>query len=257
MSSQHPVAVLTRDEKQSLDLHEQTIRKGLDSFMEVGISLKEIRDGRLWRGEFQSFDAYCQNKWNIAKSYAHYQIKAAEVAAKVVHNCGQSPLNEGQVRELAKAGDAAPKVLKEATKRAVKDEKPVTAKLIAEVRDELLSKPKPVPPPPVPSVNGVDHQDEPPYFEPPVEREIGEDDDEPPKLDFPEEWSGSHVNQLIKAITYLEKVAAAEGVVVKRIGRLYAHHKLPLNRWTDELHHKSRELKQLRQRLENAKAAKK
>lgn len=258
---QHPVAVLTRDEKQSLEVAETTIRKGLASFMEVGMALKTIRTEKLYRGEFPNFEDYCQEKWSISKRYANYQIEAATVATKVTgNNCSQSPLNEAQARELVKAGESATKVFKEAAKRAEKEEVPVTAKLIAEVRDEIVP-PKPKAhanghastPPPLPGAP----DDDPPFEEPPPSRVPGEDDDETPSdLADIEQWDGAKINQLIKAVSYLEnKVVGADAAITLRICRLFPHHGLPLKRWNEELASKTRDLTRFRRRLETAKKA--
>lgn len=106
------------------------------------------------------------------------------------------------------------------------------------------STPPPLPEPP----------DDDPTFEPPITREPGEDDDEPPVVTFPQEWTGAKFKQLIDAVKYLEdKVTIAESIVVKRISRLFPHHGLPLKRWNDELASKASDLKRFRQKLETAK----
>jgi hypothetical protein len=106
-----------------------------------------------------------------------------------------------------------------------------------------------------PSTNGAHHDDDPP-FEPPIDREPGEDDDEPQAIAFPDEWNGAKFNQLIKAVAYLEnKVVPAAGIAVKRVLRIYPHHGLPLSRWQNELDSMTRELKRFRQRVESQKKA--
>jgi hypothetical protein len=91
---------LTKIEAGTLQAFEAVIEKGLASFVEVGNSLMRIRDSKLYRGTHGTFEAYCQERWNIARRTAYQYIEAAE-AVKVVRNCAQiEPANEAQARPL-------------------------------------------------------------------------------------------------------------------------------------------------------------
>jgi hypothetical protein len=65
--------------------------------------LVEIRDSRLYREQFETFEDYCRDRWEFGRTYAHYTIEASKVVKHLdVHNCEQTPANEAQVRPLTK-----------------------------------------------------------------------------------------------------------------------------------------------------------
>lgn len=78
---------------------ESTIARGLQTFVDVGTALLEIRDGRLYRQEYGTFEGYCQDKWGFSRSRAHRLIDAAEVANNLLP-IGNIPQNEAQARPL-------------------------------------------------------------------------------------------------------------------------------------------------------------
>lgn len=289
MAKQEVVTKLTAADRKALVKHEETIRNGLTSFIEVGHALMEIQDSRLYREDFNSFDEYFETQWGLAKQTAYQKIAAAAVVDSIqkVRNHGHVPLIETHALELVKAKDDAPKVWAEVLKQSPKlaDGSPcTTAKKIAAIRDEML-KPKAAPSqpssakatgpaaaqftPPVesrpssaqvkdlPAPTPTNQDDEPP-FEPPLSRVPGEDDGDEEldaKLGEIESWDGAKLNQLLKAVTYFEnKLVKAEAILNLRIARLFPHHGLPLKRWDDELASKTRQLKQFKQKLEAAKA---
>jgi hypothetical protein len=69
---------LTVKEEESLESYEEVLRKGLETFFEVGNALLAIREGRLYRTQFPSFDVYCRERWGIGRTYAWRVIGAAE-----------------------------------------------------------------------------------------------------------------------------------------------------------------------------------
>jgi hypothetical protein len=85
---------------------EAKIERGLTAFCEVGAALFEIRENRLYRVEFASFEAYCQERWGFSRQRAHQLIHGAETAAKVSTVVDAAPTNEAQSRELAKVPEA-------------------------------------------------------------------------------------------------------------------------------------------------------
>jgi hypothetical protein len=71
------------------------------TFVEAGLALAEIRDDELFIDEFDSFDAYCQEKWQYGKRYAERLMAAAEVVKRLRTNSSlPSPSYQGQVRPL-------------------------------------------------------------------------------------------------------------------------------------------------------------
>ena len=90
---------LKTNEKQELQKHETTIKKGLNTFVEVGQALLEIRDKKLYRIEYNTFEQYCQDKWHFTRMRVSQLINAS-VVIQNVNNCLQKPTTESQVRPL-------------------------------------------------------------------------------------------------------------------------------------------------------------
>jgi len=85
----------------TLQTFEEIIERGLDTFVEVGNALMEIRDGRLYKDAgFKSFEDYCQRRWNWSRTHADRQIAAAKVAGKLTPMGVNSVQSERQAREL-------------------------------------------------------------------------------------------------------------------------------------------------------------
>jgi hypothetical protein len=132
----HP---MTPQDKRHLGALERRIAAGLQTFREVGASLLEIRDKRLYRETHASFEVYCEERWGMARNTAYRLIDSA----KVVHVLGdpEDLTNEAQARELAPLTDEpdmAKAVWLAVEKRAEETHKPVTANLIRQVREEVV-----------------------------------------------------------------------------------------------------------------------
>lgn len=92
---------LTTIEEGQLVKLEAIIEHGLQTFVEVGNALAKIRDSRLYRIEYDTFEDYCQERWAMARRTAYQYIEAAQVVENV-RNCAQIlPTNEAQTRPLA------------------------------------------------------------------------------------------------------------------------------------------------------------
>lgn len=81
---------------------EATIERGMQTFVEVGLALMEIRDGRLYRAEFGTFEEYCQERWGWGRAHAYRLIDAAQVVENVSNwRQNVAPATESQARPLA------------------------------------------------------------------------------------------------------------------------------------------------------------
>ena len=88
-----------------LDLfeHEKVIEQGLAGFVEVGLALLAIRDGKKYRhAGYATFEDYCQRRWSISKPRGHQLMSAAAIAQELETstNVDLSPNREAQVRPL-------------------------------------------------------------------------------------------------------------------------------------------------------------
>ena len=96
-------ADLTVSEAERLDACEQVIERGLATFVDVGAALLEVRDSRLYRMTYPTFEAYCEARWNMVASRARQLISAANTVGNLlaVTNGNSLPTNERTARELS------------------------------------------------------------------------------------------------------------------------------------------------------------
>jgi hypothetical protein len=98
---------MSQSELTQLEVCEATISAGLQTFYEVGNALLAVRDARLYRRDFASFEEYCRKRWGMGASRARQLIGAAGVAANLQGVTNVTPANEAQARVLARlVGDA-------------------------------------------------------------------------------------------------------------------------------------------------------
>jgi hypothetical protein len=93
---------LTTMEHAALTSYEDTIQRGLATFFAVGNALAAIRDSRLYRADYASFESYCQARWNMSRPRAYQMIDAAEVVNNLSTIVDILPTRESQVRPLTK-----------------------------------------------------------------------------------------------------------------------------------------------------------
>src|SRR5713101_1174422 len=86
---------LTAPERARFAELEKVVARGLDTFIEVGLALFEIREHRLYRGTHATFEKYCRERWGMSGRHANRTIAAAEAAA-IVGPTG--PSNVAQAR---------------------------------------------------------------------------------------------------------------------------------------------------------------
>jgi hypothetical protein len=80
---------------------EAIVRKGWGHFAQVGEALARIRDKRLYKNEYHSFELYCRERWGFGRSRAGTYISAAEVHQVLSAVPGiPMPECEAQVRPL-------------------------------------------------------------------------------------------------------------------------------------------------------------
>ena len=93
-------AQLDAAEEARLKELETVIEQGLQTFYEVGKALDEIREKRLYRETHKTFEAYCRQKWGIARQTANRFISAAQVIENLTPIGVKIPQKENQVRPL-------------------------------------------------------------------------------------------------------------------------------------------------------------
>lgn len=95
---------LNESESKRLAYCEGVIREKLNGFMDVGAALATIREGKLYRAEFETFAAYCETKWEMTDRRARQYMAAFEAMLDLGKsgNIFPVPKDEAQVRELLK-----------------------------------------------------------------------------------------------------------------------------------------------------------
>lgn len=138
------IAELTTADRAELGRYEAVIGRGFGVFVEVGNALIAIREGKLYRGSYGTFEDYCQQRWGMVSSRARQLMSAAETieSLKSDTNVTLLPTNEAQARPLAKL---EPPQRVEAWGKAVQDAngKQPTA---AQVQKATVEFAKPTPP---------------------------------------------------------------------------------------------------------------
>ena len=111
-----------------LALLEQRIERNV---ADVGAALAEIRDQRLYRAQYGTFEDYCQTRWGWGANYARKMITASEVQAQI-----GTIVPEGVTRELVplrKEPERLQAAWQEAQERAEPTGKPPTAAIVRQV----------------------------------------------------------------------------------------------------------------------------
>jgi phage N-6-adenine-methyltransferase len=91
---------LSFTESEALAAYERTIAEGLETFVVVGQALLAIRDQRLYRMHYLTFEEYCRERWQLSRSYAYQLMDAATVVRRVSAIADILPANEAQARPL-------------------------------------------------------------------------------------------------------------------------------------------------------------
>ncbi len=93
---------LTATEVDRLAACEEVINQNLKAFYNVGAALLEIRNSKLYRQEFKTFEDYCDSKWSMSKPQAYRLLDASEVRDNLSPIGDVLPEKESHIRELKK-----------------------------------------------------------------------------------------------------------------------------------------------------------
>ena len=128
--------LLNKEEVNELERCEVVIRQGLQTFIEVGQALLTIRDKRLYRSEFKTFEEYCNERWAMSKAYTYRMISAAETIYNLSPIGDILPSTESQARSLTKL---EPEVQIEAWSEVVAQHgQDITAPKVQAIADQFI-----------------------------------------------------------------------------------------------------------------------
>lgn len=71
-----------RDARRLADL-EAVIERGKTAFVEVGEALIEVRESKLYRLNYPTFEAYCKGRWGFSRPRAYQLMEAAETVGQI------------------------------------------------------------------------------------------------------------------------------------------------------------------------------
>lgn len=138
---------LSATEQQRLTVYEAAVEAGFGSQNAQILALVQIRDERLYRAEYGTFDTYCERRWGKSASRMNQLIQAAKVVKNLTEGPGQQVGQDGQSQaqddqlvgqlpntkqavELARLDD--PEDQREVWAEVVSSGEPVTAKRVEE-----------------------------------------------------------------------------------------------------------------------------
>jgi hypothetical protein len=94
-------ATLSGSEVRDLAECEAVLREDLDGFIRVGRALQRIRDDRLYRDAYSTFEEYCRGEWGLSRTYAFGHIEAAKVVDNLqTFGIAEHPHNQRVAQEL-------------------------------------------------------------------------------------------------------------------------------------------------------------
>jgi hypothetical protein len=117
---------------------DRVIRRGLSTYVEIGTALRQVRDDKLHKEMYTTFEDCCREQWGMGRTHAFYTIDAAKAFTIVNTSEAPGPQNEAQARELVPLMDD-PDEMRAVWEEALEHGNP-TAKTIKEIREERQRK---------------------------------------------------------------------------------------------------------------------
>ena len=134
---------LTGQEQTSLVAYEVAIEQGAHAMVK---NLIKIRDGRLYRAAYRSFEEYCLKRWNITRQHVNNLIRADKTRKNLetLVSKDEMPTKEKHFREVARAPvEKQAEVVRAAKKAAESENRKPVARDYAAARDKVAPTPKP------------------------------------------------------------------------------------------------------------------
>jgi hypothetical protein len=126
--------ILNIEESHELERCEVVIKQGLNTFIEVGQALRTIKEKRLYRISFKTFEDYCVGMWAFKRSEAYRLIDASVVISNLSPIGDILPKTESQTRFFTSLEPEIQKeVWKEVVKQSEETRQPITAAKVQSV----------------------------------------------------------------------------------------------------------------------------
>jgi len=141
------MGALTKTERDLLVSLEGEIELGISASIRVGEAFLEIRERKLFRGGYTSFNEYIRDRWNCGQNYASKMIAAYEARKRVDDLVPKLPeadaINtEGQLREITNVPESMlEQVVSRGLEIAEEEGKKVSGSILRRAKKETLGPP--------------------------------------------------------------------------------------------------------------------
>lgn len=116
---------------------ERIIDDGFATFLRVGIALAKVRDAKLYRSDYATFEDYCDKRWHLSRTRAYELMSAAQISEAVSEISDIPIATESHAKQLR---GLDPTQAAEVVEKAAETGS-VTAKSLAEAREEVAPNP--------------------------------------------------------------------------------------------------------------------
>lgn len=100
--------------KRNLEQHEEIIEASLKSGFDIGESLLDIQERKLYKEQFDTFEQYCKQRWNVSKTSAYQFMEMvivrrdlSAIAHSEMKKLPGETINTAQARALSECADDA------------------------------------------------------------------------------------------------------------------------------------------------------
>jgi hypothetical protein len=87
---------LTEEEREERERLEKIVEK---SFYSAGKALKDLRDNKLYRDQYPTFEEYCRVRFGFQRRHPYQLINAAAVVDNLIEMCANGAQNSGEENE--------------------------------------------------------------------------------------------------------------------------------------------------------------
>lgn len=132
-----PVTALSKIERSRFNEIEKSIERTKMAFIECGQLLMEVRDQKLYREEYPSFDDYCSVRWKFTRQRASQLIQAVVMVKQLPERVSTRVDSEKSARELAQV----PKDKRVAVMDSIPEKMEISPKTIKAAAEEKEKEP--------------------------------------------------------------------------------------------------------------------
>lgn len=99
----HKDVLLSDDERSQLERDESDIANGIAGLVPMAKALANVRDRKLYRENYPTFEAYCKGRWGMSRAWGNNHAHAATIIAFLSPfvDSDELPVRESQTRALS------------------------------------------------------------------------------------------------------------------------------------------------------------